>query len=212
MIMKRFLLIAAGAICFAGAAVFTGCGTAEKAGTNQSAEGQMPTKVPAEAVAENNGDAQAEENGVQEPLMGEFTTKTPEGEEVTQEIFAEKELSMVNIWGTFCGPCVREMPDLGELAREYEDKMQMIGIISDVGDVGNEEATEIVKLTKADYTHLINSVELMQGYMGTVQLIPTTVFLDKEGKQVGETYTGAKSKDQWAEIIEEMLAKVEERE
>lgn len=87
--------------------------------------------------------------------------------------------------------------------------MQLLGFISDVGDVNNPQAAEIIKLTNANYTHLLNSVELMQGYMGTVQLIPTTVFLDKDGKQVGETYTGAKSKEMWAEIIEEMLAKVE---
>lgn len=206
--MKKIFMIAAGVIFFAGMTAFTGCGTeqAEVKGAKEVTEQKEETKT---AETESAEAEMQEETGEQETLMGNFATKTLEGEDVTQEIFAEAELTMVNIWGTFCGPCVREMPDLGELAEEYKDRMQMLGIISDAGDVGNPEATEIVKLTNANYTHLLNSAELMQGYLGTVQLIPTTVFIDKEGKQVGETYTGAKSKEDWAEIIEEMLAKAE---
>lgn len=216
--MKKFLKIAAGVVFFAGVTVLSGCG-AEQAKAQQDTqtevEAEADEEVRTDAETEKQAEASTEKEAVsetaigQEPLMGEFTTMTLEGEDVTQDIFGEANLTMVNIWGTFCGPCIQEMPDLGELADEYKDRMQMLGLISDVGDAGNADAVEIVELTKADYTHLINSIELMQGYMGTVQLIPTTVFVDKDGKQVGETYTGAKSKEQWAEIIEEMLALVE---
>ncbi len=41
------------------------------------------------------------------------------------------------------------------------------------------------------------------------QVVPTTIFLDKNGNQVGETYPGAKSKKQWIAVIDKMLEKVQ---
>ena len=65
-----------------------------------------------------------EESGRQtsKNVFGSFTSETLEGTEITQDIFAEADLTMVNIWGTFCGPCIREMPELGEISREYGEK------------------------------------------------------------------------------------------
>ena len=82
----------------------------------------------------------------EEPIMlfGHFDSQTLEGEEVTEEIFANADLTMVNIWGTFCGPCISEMPDLGEIADEYAEKgVQIVGIVSDVTDPENEEAKAV---------------------------------------------------------------------
>ena len=39
-----------------------------------------------------------------------------QGNEVTKEIFAQKKITVVNIWGTFCPPCIGEMPELGDWA------------------------------------------------------------------------------------------------
>lgn len=119
---------------------------------------------------------------------------------------------MVNIWGTFCGPCIREMPDLGELSREYADKgFQMVGIISDVSQPEDETALEIVDKTEADYTHLVipDDANMQYRILRNAQVVPTTIFLDKNGNQVGETYPGAKSKKQWIAVIDKMLEKVQ---
>ena len=44
--------------------------------------------------------------------------------------------------------------------------------------------------TGADYTHLILSESLYYS-LSQIQVVPTTVFIDREGKQVGYTYTGS---------------------
>jgi hypothetical protein len=44
--------------------------------------------------------------------------------------------------------------------------------------------------------------------VGAVQAVPETVFLDENGRQVGETYVGSRSEAEWASIIEELLEKV----
>ena len=160
----------------------------------------------ADAQADNTAEA-SEKN----EIFGEFKTKTLDGEEVDQDIFAKADLTMVNIWGTFCGPCIREMPELGELSREYADKgFQMVGIISDVSQPEDDTALEIVKKTEADYTHLVIPKDANMQYriLKNAQVVPTTIFLDKDGNQVGDTYPGAKSKKQWTAVIDEMLEKV----
>ena len=161
----------------------------------------------ADAQADNTAEA-SEKN----EIFGEFKTKTLDGEEVDQDIFAKADLTMVNILGTFCGPCIREMPELGELSREYADKgFQMVGIISDVSQPEDDTALEIVKKTEADYTHLVIPKDANMQYriLKNAQVVPTTIFLDKDGNQVGDTYPGAKSKKQWTAVIDEMLEKVQ---
>ena len=64
--------------------------------------------------------------------FGAFESETLDGEKVTEEIFQQADLTMVNIWATFCGPCIQEMPDLAQLSEEYQDKgVQIIGLIGD---------------------------------------------------------------------------------
>ena len=64
-----------------------------------------------------------------------FTATDFEGNPVTSEIFAKNKLTMVNIWGTFCGPCIREMPDLARINEENKAKgIEVIGIVIDILD------------------------------------------------------------------------------
>lgn len=174
--------------------------------TKDSADGADSSAGSTDAAADGAAAKTEDKNDV----FGEFKTFTLYGDEADQEIFADKELTMVNIWGTFCGPCVREMPELGELNREYADKgFQIVGIITDVSQVNDEVALEVVEKTKADYTHLIISEDLYYSVLSQAQVVPTTIFIDKNGNQVGKTYTGAKNKKQWTAVIDEMLEKVE---
>ena len=177
------------------------CCTAVQAGetAQKSAETEQPQKN--------------EEETDTEKIFGEFEAITLEGEEINQEIFAEADLNMVNIWATYCGPCIREMPDLGTISREYaEQGFQIIGIISDVAEAKDEDAEAIVSYTQADYTHLLLSWDLLQNYVGQVQVVPTTVFVDGEGKQVGEVYAGSRTEEEWKEIIDGLLQELSDEE
>ena len=78
-------------------------------------------------------------------------------------MFEGHKLTMINVWATFCGPCINEMPDLGEIASEYADKgLQIVGIPADVlsqdGSISEEmvaTAKEIVAATGANYLHIL---------------------------------------------------------
>lgn len=68
-----------------------------------------------------------------------FTAQDLDGNQVDETIFEDAELTMINVWGTFCTPCLEEMPDLAELNREYQEKgVQIIGICSDTINADKE--------------------------------------------------------------------------
>lgn len=199
--MRKINLLAIGLVM--GLAV-TGC-----AGKETKETETKTTEVQMTEARESETETQKEEATESTGLFGTFETKTLEGEPADQNIFSEADLNMVNIWGTFCSPCIQEMPDIAELAEEYEEKgVRVIGIISDVTEPENEAALQIVEKTKADYTHLLISETLWNNYLMYVQAVPTTVFLDSDGKQVGESYVGARGKEEWAAIIDEKLKAV----
>lgn len=193
--MKKWslgLALACVLLLFAGA-----CGTGQDETAGAIGEGS------------SQGSESESEGSSQEKIFGEFETVTLTGEPVTQEIFGEAELTMVNIWATYCSPCIQEMPELAELAREYEDRgVQIIGLLSDVSEPEDATAMEIVEETGADYMHILPSAELQMNLLSRISAVPTTVFLDQEGNMTGSAYAGARSKEDWSGILEEILGEV----
>lgn len=140
--------------------------------------------------------------------MPSFTTKDLEGNTVTESIFAEKDLTVVNIWGTFCPPCIEEMPELGAWAEEMPDNVQIVGLIVDIaGDDDKEHRDMAVTITEkagADFLQIIANndfAEILQGVVG----VPTTLFVDKDGNLVGEPVVGAYV-DGYKQFVEDYLS------
>ncbi len=162
---------------------------------------------------ESSEDKTAEKGEANVENLGEFEMLDTGGNAYTQEIFAECDLTMVNVFTTWCGPCIKEIPELEKLNQEMVDKdVQVIGIVLDAVDSsGNidEEAVENAKLlaekTGAAYPFLIPDSGLMNGRLSGIDAIPETFFVDTEGNIVGETYVGAHSFDDWKGIVEKEL-------
>ena len=123
-----------------------------------------------------------------------FTAKDLDGNTVTESIFAEKDLTVLNIWGTFCTPCVEEMPELGEWAKSMPDNVQLVGLISDIfGDEDTEHHDLAVAITEkagADFVQIIANSDF-NSIMKWVTGVPTTLFVDREGNLVGNPIIGA---------------------
>lgn len=126
--------------------------------------------------------------------MPSFTTKDLEGNTVTESIFTEKDLTVVNIWGTFCPPCIEEMPELGEWAKTMPDNVQIVGLIIDIN--GEDDTTHkdlavtITESAGAEFTQMIANGDFADVLRGVVG-VPTTLFVDKDGNIVGEPIVGA---------------------
>ncbi|NCB01652.1 MAG: TlpA family protein disulfide reductase [Spirochaetia bacterium] len=177
-----------------------------------SAGGKKEVTPEASApVAESTTQIQKDSQDV---VLAPFWSINLYGEDVSEEIFAPYDLTMVNVWGTYCRPCITEMPGLGTLSREYKEKgVQIMGIVVDVYHSDQKifmeklgTAMEIIAYTKADYPHILQSKELIDLYLKNVQVIPTTFFVDKNGKVLGEEYLGSQSEEDWRKIIDKMIS------
>lgn len=191
-------------------AILSACAPAAESAPGSSAAPAQESSSPApeSAAPEEAG----EETVV--PILAEFTATDLAGEAVDQSIFAGYELTMVNIWATFCGPCLREMPDLGALHQEFQgENFQIVGIVTDVlaqdGSIDPDQvelARQIAEETGAGYRHLLPSEDLTARVLWQVNSVPTTIFVDEKGSLVGLGYLGSRDADAWRAIIREKLA------
>lgn len=148
--------------------------------------------------------------------VGDFECKGIDGETYTKDVFSKYDLTLVNIFTTWCSPCVNEIPELEKLYEEMKEKgVGVVGVVLDtVGEDGKEDADSVKKAevlqekTKASYPFLIPDSTMMNGRLNGINAFPETFFVNKDGNIVGETYSGSHDLKEWKEIVEKELANV----
>ncbi len=143
-----------------------------------------------------------------------FTTKDFDGNTVTDEIFSNYDLTLVNVWGTFCGPCIAEMPDLGKVYKTY--KAKNCNIIAIAADVLLEQSPDALNLGKrilkdsgCDFKSLQMSESLMPIY-SLAPAVPTSFFVNRKGEIVpGSLHSGRMTYAAFTNFLEENLKKVQ---
>ncbi len=185
--------------------LITGCGNSE-----QQAQSGAETAQP-EASQDT---AQATKAAAPEDGIINYTVKDLDLNDVALADYVKgNKVTMINFWGTFCGPCISEMPDLGEIERKYKDKgFEIVGLTTDVADPqGNydesviDDARSIIEDTGITYPVLVAPVQLMEDI--GLQYVPTTYFLDSEGNVLGSAEIGSKPSTEWENVIDGYLSK-----
>lgn len=135
-----------------------------------------------------------------------FETTDTKGNKVTEKIFADKDITMVNVWGTFCGPCINEMPELQKIYESLPKNANLIGIVADVPEGmkdGVDNANYIEKQTGVKYTNLTLS-DSLNGFAKRFYAVPSTIFVDKDGNIIGDLVMGANI-DAYIENLQKVL-------
>ena len=179
-----------------------GSGTGE-GGTTEDGNTKDSTKENDTPESSTSQDSPAENTPA--PQI-EFECIDLDGNTVTAEIFSQSKLTMVNVWATYCDPCLREMPGLGELAAEYDPaEFQIIGIVSDVLEGDDPSlAEDLVEQTGAAYPHLLLNRSIYTALITDVNAVPTTFFINKDG-EILDTVVGSMQKSAWEEMINALL-------
>ncbi|AGA26642.1 TlpA disulfide reductase family protein [Singulisphaera acidiphila] len=117
------------------------------------------------------------------PFAFEFSLPNLEGKTVSSADFRGKVL-VVDLWGTWCPPCRREIPHFIELQSKLQaEGVQVVGI--NYEQVAPEKIKEtianFVKENKISYPCLIGD-EKTQERVGGIEGFPTTLFIDRTGK------------------------------
>ncbi len=131
----------------------------------------------------------------------EHTFQTLDGEDVTFADFAG-EVAVVNLWGTWCLPCRRELPELAALADAYADRgVRIIGVAIDSG--GPEEIKAFLEEFGVDYPIWLTGMEAAIGKFGAVGF-PFTLIVDREG-WIRKEYLGPQTYESLSREIDALL-------
>jgi thiol-disulfide isomerase/thioredoxin len=104
----------------------------------------------------------------------------PKGGPATLAAFRGKPL-LVNLWATWCGPCVREMPALDALAQRERERLKIIVVSQDLE--GEKKVTPFFAEHKfVTLEPYLDTKNVLMTALET-DTLPTTIFYDAKGKE-----------------------------
>ncbi len=141
-----------------------------------------------------------------------FDLQTIDGGRLTAADLRGRKLVAVNIWGTDCPPCLKELPDLELLAQQYDpSEFYVIGVPMDVTSHGEkivekrlEEANRICEAAEITFPNLIADPTMDSFIRSIIAGTPTTLYLDSDGNII-HTVTGSRSYDVLKETVDSLL-------
>ena len=168
---------------------------------------KQPTPAPQPKAVETAPEAPPEEPGAldmtQRGTAAPATTFTaPDGKPVTLAAFKGTPV-LVNLWATWCGPCVKEMPSLDRLAKRGAGKLVVLTVNQ------TDDAAAIAKWWAPRQLNNLAAYRDEDGKLGfafETGVLPTTVLYDAEGKEVwrivgGMDWDGPRANTLLAEVL-----------
>jgi thiol-disulfide isomerase/thioredoxin len=195
-------------------AAFAWAGWANWEYRKQAAERALASASHAELIPAAPGDVPAQSSRLTGRPAPDFTLPDLNGNEVSLSSFKGKPL-LINFWATWCGPCKIETPWLVELQNEFAPQgFQIIGISTEGDDLKPDDKdgwahdkaaiAKFVKEQHMQYPVLINGDSLVGRY-GDLDAMPTSVYVDRNGKIVA-VQLGISSKEDMAAHIKKAIA------
>lgn len=177
-----------------------GCALLAGGCDRQSGEGAQPQATQAAGAGEvRQGVVDRSQKGA---AMPDLPITDAAGKSIKLSSLQGKPL-LVNLWATWCGPCVAELPALGKLAVERVGELQVV-IVSQ--DTQTEKVGPFLKANGVPQLEpWLDPNNDLTFHYGT-GILPTTVFYDKDGKEVWR-YVGAHdwASAETAEMLKEGL-------
>ena len=126
----------------------------------------------------------------------EFGFSTCEGDEIEISELRERPL-VINFWATWCGPCIKELPNFVEKHEEHGEEVTFLGISVDQDP---EIIRRFLDYKPLPYMLAWDSAGIARD-LG-IQTIPFTIAVDAEGKVAGVHRGYASTED-----LEELMGK-----
>ncbi|MDE0877497.1 MAG: TlpA disulfide reductase family protein [Sphingomonas bacterium] len=150
----------------------------------------MSDEVLSDEVTGPTAAPAAPQTGIDRSHKGEMAPtivfSKPDGTPTTLADFRGRPVLM-NLWATWCGPCVAELPTLNALAASLADKVHVLAISQDT-----QKAAEVPQFladhgAKALAPYVDDKMGLSLGYGAN---LPTTILFDSSGKEVWRWHGG----------------------
>ena len=126
-------------------------------------------------TGDNSKDGRSQVSQGELQSIPDFSAEDIEGNKVDNSIFKENKVTLVNVWATWCGPCVNELPEIQKVYSELKDQgIGVVGIVAD-GNDAKDTAKELIELDS----------NLEKKLISTLRGFPTSYVVDSEGKILG---------------------------
>lgn len=196
--MKKKILILGMALMLA--AGISACNASSK---TSSSEATTTESKQADAKAEDSKQAESDKEDKKFP---EFNAKTVSGEDISSDLFKDSKLTVVNVWGSWCGPCVQEIPELQKLYESMKDKdVNVIGLAQDAG-TDLDAVKEIIDKNKVTYQNIVPE-GATEDFVMSIMAFPTTFFVDSDRNIVG-VIQGNRNLEAFTAAVEGVLEKL----
>ncbi|WP_292684700.1 TlpA disulfide reductase family protein [Novosphingobium sp.] len=128
--------------------------------------------------------------------MPDFMLKDASGKQAPLASFKGKPL-LINLWATWCAPCVAELPALDKLAKDRADSLTVLAVSQDLdsavntGGGGTDAKVAAFLKERAPGLAPWRDGENNLAFHYNAQTLPTTIYYDAKGREVWR-YTGAR--------------------
>ena len=105
---------------------------------------------------------------------------------------------IVNYWATWCGPCIKEIPELNELSKQHAAELNLLGVNYDQPE-GDEQKRQAEKM-KIEFPVFASEPSALLG-VNIPDVLPTTYVFARGGKLVA-TLVGPQTKETLLKALE----------
>lgn len=194
--MKRSVIVLIVVLAALGLMIWAGVANYHKRQQDEARLKQFQAEAaatPAQSAASGE-DQGFNPNPLQGQMAPNFTLKDTNGHPVSLSQFKGKAV-VVDFWATWCAPCKIEIPWLEKFHDQYAAQgLEILGISEDNLNLDNkaelakekQAIADKAKELKINYPVLIDDADVSTPY-GGVDGLPTTFFINRDGKVVAST-------------------------
>jgi thiol-disulfide isomerase/thioredoxin len=143
-------------------------------------------QAPAAEAVETASDGKGVDRSHKGQVAPALTFKDGAGGDVSVAGFNGAPL-LVNLWASWCGPCVKELPTLEALGARDKGKLAVIAVSQDMGPQGSVDA--FLRSKKVGRFAAYHDPDMALSSALGVQVLPTSILYDAAGREVWR-YTG----------------------
>jgi thiol-disulfide isomerase/thioredoxin len=139
------------------------------------------------------------------PPLPTRTLTDAAGADVTLAAY-QGQVLVVNLWATWCAPCMEEMPSLAEMQRNFEGRLRVVPVSVDSEADRAKAISELARLSGGSLPFL---QDMTRGVLFDAQAagMPVTIIYDARGQEIARLAGGADwSSDDATRLIEGVLA------
>lgn len=106
--------------------------------------------------------------------------ETTQGEALCLDAYDDGTPTLVNFWGSWCGPCATEVPELIAVGEAYGDDLDLVGV--NIQDASVVNARSFERDQRVTYPSFYDDTSEIAAAFGGIapEVMPTTILLDAE--------------------------------